>query len=387
MFLFQFLLQLSFCGDTLVASTALVLLLAASGNLIPSPSAGHLQGCPSTPLASDISGNGDLYGVGVRVGLYLQLLATAVANLGCKRFAGGASLNSVNLWFLTALSVFGWICSGPLANAVLSQTEQSLKLVLRDGKDSRNEMLADGYLTMFLGTGVTSIILLGTTQKYRETSQVPLTELDVVIFGGEGQVSERWNTLTKRLHYHFNYRYSIARNLQDELGWEMIMQSHADGQHRPLRRLPRLFPRRLLALTGVTKGLTLYAALFSRCILGILVIGFTVYCVEFTLKVNNITKVNDLSTAGQLIALLVSIGGCLSLLPEMYGNECTTSCARLGVRHHLRNVESYTNHEQVLEQRQDDEGLQLSGLAHTALVSASGNDASDSVTARWLPLL
>ncbi|RPB21598.1 hypothetical protein L211DRAFT_423263 [Terfezia boudieri ATCC MYA-4762] len=59
-------------------------------------------------------------------------------------------------------------------------------------------------------------------------------------------------------------------------------------------------------------------AQFYFIIIQIILITFNILIVELTLKLNNVGDVNNLTSTGQLVALIVSVGGCLLVTMERF---------------------------------------------------------------------
>ncbi|KAF8454027.1 hypothetical protein BDZ91DRAFT_748320 [Kalaharituber pfeilii] len=370
-------------------------------------------------VTSHISGNADLYGIGVRIGLYLQLFVTAVlVTLAQQRFKCTVPLQSVNMWFLLALSVTAWLW------------------IARSNGDVDSTFWLDGKFTLLLLNGSASISLLGMMRKCQRTSNclltlgskilmalnlfslmlamsvqlrriepkitngaieecnpkphtlglgllalvlfsiavfywicaflwhlrfswlilheiasisnqdtqiaetvpirriymdylvlVPMAELHVAIYGARrnrisGQTSS--NSLRESLRCHMIHHYSIETRLDDQLQWKkMLRQFDAEGPGMSVSRRQKMLLSKLpdnIAVECVVKAVT--SINLFRFVTAILIIANTIIGVETQLIRYSVQNVNNMSNAGQLIALLVCVGGCLSLLPEIY-SECS----------------------------------------------------------------
>lgn len=92
-----------------------------------------------------IAGDQDMYGLGVRLGIYMQLLTTTVVDVFAQP-EDAANLTPTNLWFLVAVFV-----------AV------QLRRLL-----STSSNVAEAYIVISLGNGITLTILAGTLRLHPE---------------------------------------------------------------------------------------------------------------------------------------------------------------------------------------------------------------------------
>lgn len=89
-------------------------------------------------LCPETEGNQDMYGIGIRLGIYLQLTVTTIVDVfGSSMYS--TALAPTNLWFLFALFV-------------------GLLTMLR----SREDLAVDSYIIISLGNGITLVLLGGT---------------------------------------------------------------------------------------------------------------------------------------------------------------------------------------------------------------------------------
>lgn len=99
------------------------------------------------PACSPISGNQDMYNLGIRIGIYLQLLSTAFVDCFGQP-DDAAALGPTNLWFLIALFV-------ALVSATWANAAGGLQVVQQ-------------YIIIALGNGISLTLLNGTLRLYPE---------------------------------------------------------------------------------------------------------------------------------------------------------------------------------------------------------------------------
>ncbi|KAF8469757.1 hypothetical protein BDZ91DRAFT_65416 [Kalaharituber pfeilii] len=125
--------------------------------------------CGTIYLNQTVEGDSDLYGIGVRIGIYIQLFATAFTNLARKQFYCDSTLTAANIWTFIALSMVSCVALGELP-------------VQRDDEKD-GAALINGYTTMILAMALCLVTMLGTTDIYYRAANSLFATGSITIMG------------------------------------------------------------------------------------------------------------------------------------------------------------------------------------------------------------
>jgi hypothetical protein len=242
------------------------------------------QPCP-------LNGNSDLYGIGVRAGLYAQWVATLLVTLFSPEEE--ETFRIVNL--LIQSSVFLGICqqTSRETNAV----EPIIILFLMCG--SLSSLSGDGISNFGHVSGVFRVLFYTALSAYGcwfwfvGLDKMTRPGCEEIAFFGRVSVNGWFGSLAKALSI-FGLIFSVCLI---GVSNHAVMRRFRKGHHAALECPKRQRPRVEIGLLVLSMGL----------------IAFSIVVVEYLIKVNNITGLSGVESVGQLIPLLIGALECTTI--------------------------------------------------------------------------
>ncbi|KAF2191757.1 hypothetical protein K469DRAFT_731947 [Zopfia rhizophila CBS 207.26] len=285
-------------------------------------------------------GDQDLYGLGVRLGIYIQLLTTTIVDDASPERA--TNLAPTNLWFLVAIFM----------------------AVQLKGLLSRSCNLTEAYIIISLGNGITFTILTGTLRLNPEgLRESNLTAMCRFLAWGIWKTTNLrfwWLALDESascicpevgwlfarvlLNGWFRTFHKVVSTAEC-VAWLVLFLPYAIGVLLVVRcvlgfhDIPKPKTQILLDLPFISVG-EMHGIIFGRNNVGFLLLsravhrlgleGFpflpliniyalflTISTVEISIRINGIQGVSKIDSSGQLIALIIGLGSLTSALMQI----------------------------------------------------------------------